>query len=240
MKNIISSFNTKIFLLETLADIFKDNIEIQKLYLDSVDLAKRSVTLTKRFYRFKYVICKFVAIARYIETSNNNINDDLFLDYEVYINNICVESNILFGLSSTRKSSDSPIRIINESLKLQKKANEMKVQNTFLNITGYLPRFNEFKEEFKKFKKDNNDVLEIIKDNRNQYSAHNDLDFKDKEINIDKVIEGFIILNNAWYEMLKTIGVLSEQFNSSIKSWTLDDFHMETTRFFNLITKESV
>jgi len=102
-----------------LVDVFNDNTEIQQLYIDSIDLAVKSMILTKRIDRYKYVICKFVAVASYIETSNGNIND-------------------------------------------------------------------------------------------------------------------------TWHGMLKTIGVLSEQFDSSIESWTLEDSYIETTRIFKFITKESI
>ena len=92
--------------------------------------------------------------------------------------------------------------------------------------------FRSASKKLNRFKKGNEKELEIIKNVRNQHSAHHDLSFAINEINMDVVVEGFIELTNVWYEMCKAFGTIFENSDNEIKNWLKDDYEKEITRIF--------
>jgi len=74
------------------------------------------------------------AITRYIEKlekDGKTVSKDLIFDYQIHINNICIELSILLDLSSLDYTSDNPNRLFNDANKFEKKYN---VQNGVFNI----------------------------------------------------------------------------------------------------------
>ena len=239
MDQIIANLNAKLDFLNTLISVFQENkVEIPlEPYTESVEITKRALLLTKRMYRLRYVICKFASIAEYTvlnKEENTAVTKDLVFDYEVYMNHICVEFCILLGLSKSGGSSDNPNRVFNDAIKLSKKSKELNVQNTFLNIDGYIPTFNYAVKKLNQFKNGYSKEMQDIKDIRDQYAAHHDLDFNIDSINTNVIIYGFIELTNVWYEMCRAIGVISDITEHKVKKWSIDDYDKEITRIYEL------
>lgn len=240
MDQIITNLNAKLDFLNTLISVFQENkVEIPlEPYTKAVEITKRALLLTKRLYRLRYVLCKFVSIAKYTmlsEQDNIAVTNDLVFDYEVYLNIICVEFCILLGLSKSGGTSDNPNRVFNDAIKLNKTSKILNVQNTFLNIDGYTPTFNNAVKKLNQFKNVYSKEMKDIKDIRDQYAAHHDLNFNIDNVNTNVIISGLIELTNVWYEMCRAIGVISDITEHKVKKWSIDDYDKEITRIYKLL-----
>lgn len=203
--NYINSLRTK---KEFVEQISKAMPTIEA-YKESLIIIDRMISISQRIAQLEYSIVQVGAFLSLLNVDGAKIPDESYIKHGIYLNYMFVETTILLELEKCKERSNSPHKVFELTKKYLEKyyvngafviANGVISFNPDYFMTAlelYYKAIDQEQEELKK--------INII---RNKYAAHFDLDFSIESYDFEVIMRAFIVLENAWINLIKSMGVV--------------------------------
>ena len=201
----INSMKAKRDFVEQISKVISNN----EAFIESLVIIKRMISISQRISQLEYSIIHVGAILEIFNGKKTPIQNSLYLEYGIYLSYIFVETSILLELEKDKNKSNSPNKVFN----LTKQYIDKYYVNGAFKIAGgaisFPPEhFISALEMYNKVIDEEQIEIKKVKKIRNKYAAHSDIDFSIDGYNFDSIIKLYVALENAWINLVKSMGVI--------------------------------
>ena len=219
-----------------LLDFMRKELPVKEPYEVSYNILDRFINLSTRFFQLRYATIYLISILKKIESKKTTIDQDFTYQYGIYFSYIVTELSILLQLDG-KSNSYSANRLFNEvnqyiNTYLGSKDNTYSNSAIVFDTQIYKASYKEYKRVIKQYKSSIADIGEM----RNKYTTHNDLSIQIDRVNFDAIIALMISLENTWYNLAKSMGIITEpienkKFDFSEYKTDLSIYEKEASKF---------
>lgn len=178
-------------------------------YKESLIIIERMISISQRIAQLEYSIVQVGAFLSLLNVDGAKIPDESYIKHGIYLNYMFVETTILLELEKRKEKSNSPHKVFDLTKKYLEK---YYVNGAFIIANGVISfnpdYFMAALESYYTAINQEQEKLKKINNIRNKYAAHFDLDFSIENYDFEVIMRAFIVLENAWINLLKSMGVV--------------------------------